>query len=252
MNAKDFLRPLPIIAMALVAAGVAKMSGVVFTSPMAFAAAEEKKVPALPPGSKAPAKPPAAASGATQVAAEMPLCPSDDVAGQAGLSAAEFRLLQSLQERRQVLDQREQDIANRDAVVKAAEQRITDRTAAMKAVEANISKLLGKVDEEEAERVSGLVKVYEKMKPKDAARILEGLEDEILFKVASRMKTASMSLVLAQMNSERARKLTAMLANADRALIGTPKQPLPSNATTPAKAAPKAAAAQAPAPPAKG
>jgi flagellar motility protein MotE (MotC chaperone) len=251
MNAKDFLRPLPIIAMALIAAGAAKMSGVVFTSPTALAAAEAKPVPALPPGSKAAPKP-AAAGSASQVAAEMPLCPSDDVAGQAGLSAAEFRLLQSLQERRQALDQREQDIANRDAVVKAAEQRIADRTAAMKAVETNISKLLGKVDEQEAERVSGLVKVYEKMKPKDAARILEGLEDEILFKVASRMKTASMSLVLAQMNSERARKLTAMLANADRALIGTPKQPLPSNATTPAKAAPKAAAAQAPPPPAKG
>jgi len=61
--------------------------------------------------------------------------------------------------------------------------------------------------------MKSLVKVYESMKPKDAARIFERLEMDILIDVTVRMKEVKMAAVLAKMESEKARELTVRLAN---------------------------------------
>lgn len=200
------IRPLTAIAVALSALGLAQIGRVAFDASSAFAAGEPAKavaktVGALPVGDS-PASGP-------------PMCLPVDLAKEAGISAAEFRLLQSLQERRQTLDSRERDIVTRENVLKAADGRIGERVASLKLVEGNIQKLLGQVDDLEAARIASLVAVYEKMKPKDAARIFEGLEEEVLLKIAQRMKTQPMALILANMSGERARRITQRLAAID-------------------------------------
>jgi len=57
------------------------------------------------------------------------------------------------------------------------------------------------------------VKVYESMKPKDAAAILAQLDDKVRLQVAGRMKERNLASVLAQMPPNEARKLTEKLAN---------------------------------------
>jgi flagellar motility protein MotE (MotC chaperone) len=243
------IRPLTAIAFALGALGVAQVGRVAFDASSAFAAGElPKPATKVAAGSVPPATTPTNGP---------PMCLPVDLAKEAGISAAEFRLLQSLQERRQTLDSRERDIVTRENVLKTADGRITERMAALKLVEGNIQKLLGQVDDLEAARIASLVAVYEKMKPKDAARIMEGLEEEVLLKIAQRMKTQPMALILANMSGERARRVTQRLAAIDSpdmsAMTNAPvvAQP-PTSAVPPATAnAPSArgaAAATAPAP----
>jgi flagellar motility protein MotE (MotC chaperone) len=231
------LRPLTAIAVALGALGLAQAGRVAFDASSAFAAGEPTK-----PTPKANASIPAA----TTPASGPPMCLPVDLAKEAGISAAEFRLLQSLQERRQTLDSRERDIVTRENVLKAADGRIGERMAALKTVEGNIQKLLGQVDDLEAARIASLVAVYEKMKPKDAARIMEGLDEEVLLKIAQRMKTQPMALILANMSGERARRVTQRLAAIDSPdlspMSAAPVAPAPAQPATPALTTPAKAA----------
>ena len=57
-----------------------------------------------------------------------------------------------------------------------------------------------------------LVKIYESMKPKEAARIFEQLDDAVLIEVAERMKEAKLAPVLASMEPKRAIIVTVELA----------------------------------------
>jgi len=61
-------------------------------------------------------------------------------------------------------------------------------------------------------RIKRLVKVYETMKPKDAARIFDQLQLDTLLDVVSLMKESKTALILAAMESRRARELTLALA----------------------------------------
>lgn len=223
------IRPLTAIAFALGILGLAQAGRLAFDATNAQAAGESAKT--------------AQAGGANKTDADNvgpPMCLPVDLAKEAGISAAEFRLLQSLQERRQTLDSRERDIVTRENLLKATDSRIGERMTALKGVEGNIQKLLGQVDELEAQRLASLVSVYEKMKPKDAARIMEGLETEVLLKIAQRMKAQPMALILANMSGERARLVTQRLAAIDSPDL------TPMTSAPPPSAAP--ASTQAPAP----
>jgi flagellar motility protein MotE (MotC chaperone) len=51
------------------------------------------------------------------------------------------------------------------------------------------------------------------MKARDAARIFEILDDDILIPVASGMRTQALAGILAELSAERAKALTIALAN---------------------------------------
>ena len=55
--------------------------------------------------------------------------------------------------------------------------------------------------------------MYENMKPKDAARIFNRLDMNILVEVSTKMKPRTMSAILAQMAPDAAERLTVELAN---------------------------------------
>ena len=74
---------------------------------------------------------------------------------------------------------------------------------------------------------NSLVAMYEAMRPKDAARIFDRLEINILVEVATKMKARSMSAIMAQMTPEAAERLTVELANrasADAGAMTKPRQ----------------------------
>jgi len=156
-------------------------------------------------------------------------------------TAAEVEVLQNLSRRREELDQREQGIAAREALLAAAEKRIEGRIGELKALEAKLTALADQRGEEEEKRLRGLVKVYESMKPGDAARIFQELDMPVLLDVAERMKEAKLGPILAQMNPQKARAMTVELAGRRHAAETAPKaEPAPAKAEP--AAAPKAEA----------
>ncbi|MGD1876907.1 MAG: MotE family protein [Kiloniellaceae bacterium] len=124
----------------------------------------------------------------------------------------EIQLLQKLSERREELEQRARDIDEREVLLKAAEQRIDQKINELEGLQTSIEALLVEHDEQTEAQMQSLVKIYESMKPKDAARIFEELDMEVLLEVIERMKERKTAPILAQMNPQRAKTVTLELA----------------------------------------
>lgn len=137
---------------------------------------------------------------------------TSSTAGQRAFTAPEIEVLQSLARRREELDKREQALTAREALLTAAEQEVDRKIAELNKLRGELEALLGKQEKMEEERITSLVKIYENMKPKEAAAIFNTLDMDILLAVVSRMSERKTSPILASMNTERARLLTIKLA----------------------------------------
>jgi len=127
-------------------------------------------------------------------------------------SAGERAILGRLQDRSNELDIRGRELEMRESLLKATEKRLDAKVAELKDAEARVNTAMGNRDKAEAARFKSIVAMYENMKSKDAARILERLDMKILVEVATEIKPAKMSEILAQMTPEAAERLTVELA----------------------------------------
>lgn len=160
--------------------------------------------PAAAPASSAPGPAPAPTPRSEQQAS----VPSDT----GTFSQTELEVLQKLQERRGTLDARERDIERREALQKAAENQIERKITEMKTLQSTIEGLLRQYNDQEDSKMRSLVKIYENMKPKDAAKIFEQLEMAIMLDVVERMKEQKVAPILAEMDPTKAKNLTSELA----------------------------------------
>ncbi len=128
------------------------------------------------------------------------------------LTQAEIDLLQQLAERRRVLETREQEMEIRTGLLTAAETRIDKKIEELKVLRETISGLIKTCDAQKDAKILSLVKIYESMKPKDAATIFEDLELDILLEVAERMKERKLAPIMAKMDPAKAREMTVELA----------------------------------------
>lgn len=136
----------------------------------------------------------------------------DPVEDDPSYEASRMEVLKDLSKRREDLVKRERVLETREALLKAAEQEIDQKYQELDQLRAKLENLLQTQSDEEKERIASLVKVYEGMKPKDAARIFDTLDLDILVQVVAQMSERKLSPVLAAMNPERARTITIMLA----------------------------------------
>ena len=147
---------------------------------------------------------------ATEVVKETTVATTKTAAAQ--FSKSEIAVLERLVERRAELDRRNEELDMRDNLLKATETRIDKKISDLKEMKETLNSLLQAHDKQEKAQMDSLVKIYEKMKPKDAARIFNGLEMDILIDVAGSIKEAKMASILAAMNGKRANELTVELA----------------------------------------
>ena len=182
-----------------IADGVSSIGG-------APAVAEEKEEPAVEE------EMPVAAAPAEEVAEEEPPAWRDASDLDAEFSISHDEIFEDLKARRQNLEQRERALTTREALLKAAEQELDRKFQELSNLRGEIENLLTQQSEEETKRLDSLVKIYEGMKPKDAARIFDTLDLDVLVAVMGKMSERRLSPILASMNPERARTITIMLA----------------------------------------
>ena len=125
---------------------------------------------------------------------------------------SEIDLLQELSDRREQLEKLFKQINLREGLLKAAEKRISKRVSELKQLQKTINDLIKTHDDQQETKMASLVKIYEAMKPKDAARIFEQLDLDTLLIVAERMKERKLAPVMAQMNPEKAKDVTVELS----------------------------------------
>jgi flagellar motility protein MotE (MotC chaperone) len=137
-------------------------------------------------------------------------------------SAAERAILERLQERRQELEKRARELDIREGLIADAEKRVESKLMQIKEGQQQLATAAQKKEEAEAARFKSLVTMYESMKPRDAAKIFDRLEVNVLLQVASMMNPRSMSEILALMTPDRAEQLTVERANRAKT---SPKDP---------------------------
>jgi flagellar motility protein MotE (MotC chaperone) len=157
-----------------------------------------------PPPAPAPVAAPAAGPAAATARAEPGNIPE--------YTDAELAVLQGLSSRREQIERRGTELEQREALLKAAEQRIEAKVQELKQLQSKMETLIRRYDDEEEARKKSLVKIFETMKPVEAARIFEQMDMPVLLDLIERMKERNAAPVLAQMHPARAKQVTGELA----------------------------------------
>jgi flagellar motility protein MotE (MotC chaperone) len=171
------------------------------------------------PGQKTPPDPALTAAGSAAPQATgspLPAAPPEESGGGDGepptFTQNEIDVLQKLSVRRETLDGRQKDLDLRENLVKAAEARIDKKITEMKSLQSEIEGMLKQVDRQDEEKIKRLVKIYENMKPKEAANILSALELPVQLGVLGQMKEAKVAPIMAAMDIQQAKLVTDALA----------------------------------------
>jgi flagellar motility protein MotE (MotC chaperone) len=235
-------RLLPLVGVAV--CGVLALKGLaeVDALPKALAGARAFAKEAAAPAKPAPAKPTPPAGQAAAKPAAAPVCAptAAELARAAGLSPAELQVLQSLGDRRDQLDKREESLDTELQLLAAAETKLDARLKTLDGLKAEIKALLGQAEARQAAEVDRLVTVYSKMKPRDAAAVMTQLDDKVRIPVAAKMKETALAAVLSQMPPPEAKKLTESLAQRYDKLRALAAAAEAETADKPAPAKPKA------------
>ena len=131
-------------------------------------------------------------------------------------TSPESDLYKQLQGRREQLEKRSSELDEREALAVVTEKRIDQKIKEMEVIRTQVQALLGQASAAQQAQLENLVKIYEIMKPKEAAKIFETLEMPVLLGVVQKMKPARTAAVLAEMNPEKAKEITVALTRQDQ------------------------------------
>jgi flagellar motility protein MotE (MotC chaperone) len=127
-----------------------------------------------------------------------------------------MELFEDLSKRRKDLEAREKELAMREALLKAAQTELEQKYKELTSIKTDIESLLKQQTAEENKRITSLVKIYEGMKAKDAARIFDSLDMDVLIQVLSTMSERKSAPIIAAMSPEKARNVTILLAEQNK------------------------------------
>ncbi len=128
------------------------------------------------------------------------------------ISNSELQLLKELSQRRQNLDKTREDLEVRKQLLQATEDKIDQKMTELRSIQAQLEEIMKEYNKQEHEKTKKLVKIYENMKPREAAKILDEMEMPILLVVVSNMKEIKLAPIIASMNPQKARELSTELA----------------------------------------
>lgn len=131
-------------------------------------------------------------------------------------SDVKMELFEDLAKRRKDIEAKEKELAMREALLKTASSELEQKYQELNTLKADIQELLKKQTEQEDQRIASLVKIYEGMKAKDAARIFDSLDMDVLLQVVTKMSERKSAPIIAAMSPDRARNVTIMLAEQNK------------------------------------
>ena len=127
-------------------------------------------------------------------------------------SRSELAILERLASRRDQLEEREKSLEMREALLKAAEKRLQERVNELKALEDSIKLASRKRKQERDEDLGKLVAMYQTMKPKQAAKIFEVLEADVLLDIVKIMNPRKVAAIMGEMKAGSAGALSHAIA----------------------------------------
>ncbi|MGJ3523222.1 MotE family protein [Nitratidesulfovibrio sp. D1] len=136
-------------------------------------------------------------------AAVPPATPASPAAAGTGAAAS--------QPSRDDLNRRQEDLNRREQELKSLEQQIDAKLAQMQDLEARIQTMLKDAQGMKDEKLRHLVDVYTNMKAKQAAAVLETLDEKIAVRILAGMRGRQAGEILTYVQAEKAAKLSEAL-----------------------------------------
>jgi flagellar motility protein MotE (MotC chaperone) len=131
-------------------------------------------------------------------------------------SPAELDVLKQLSDRREQLEKRSRELDTREALMKVTEQRVAQKIKEMETLRGQVQSLISQAGAGQQAQLENLVKIYETMKPDEAAKIFETLDMPVLLGVVKLMKPGRTALIMAKMPPEKAKEITVALTKQDQ------------------------------------
>lgn len=128
------------------------------------------------------------------------------------MTAEELTLFKSLEERRQALDQRERELKSLEEELQKQKEALDKRLVDIEQVRKSIATQLEEKVKVDQERVEQLVQFYSTMKPQQAAKIVESLNEDLAVEVLLKMKKKNAADIMNLIDAQKAQKLSEKFA----------------------------------------
>ena len=112
---------------------------------------------------------------------------------------------------RETLERRQSELDHRQEELNAMESRVNDKLEEMQALEGRIKMMLKDAQTLQDEKLRHLVDVYTNMKPKQAAQVLETLNEQTAVRILAGMRGRQAGEILTNVTPEKAARLSEML-----------------------------------------
>ena len=142
----------------------------------------------------------------------------------------DWKLLQDLRSRKDALDRRSAELDARQTALDAAQHALESRLQEIEHRQAELASLESDRKAQEQTGMQGLVKLYEDMRPSEAAAIFDALDLHVLLPLLDMMNERKAAAIMGVMQPERARFATQALARyrIEKAVGPSPAAPNPS------------------------
>lgn len=137
-------------------------------------------------------------------------------AAKTDFSPEEINHFMKLNERKNQLDAREEELGRVDAELQAQRQELEKRIVELEKTRAGISEVLEERMKTDDKKVETLVQVYSSMKPVQAAKVLETMDEGLAIEILGRMKKKSAAEVMNLMKPEKAQNFSEKFAGYKR------------------------------------
>lgn len=147
-----------------------------------------------------------------KVAAESNTAKTEEVPDTRNWTPEELSFFNKLNERKQELDLKEAELNKLDEELQQQKAELEVKIQQLEKMRAEISGVLKDKVQTDQVKVDKLVQVYAGMKPQQAARVIETINEDLAVEVLDKMKKKSASEILNMMDAKKAQKLSEALA----------------------------------------
>ncbi|WP_374027603.1 magnesium transporter MgtE N-terminal domain-containing protein [Bdellovibrio bacteriovorus] len=145
-----------------------------------------------------------------------PAEPKAEAPATAALSGAEIDHLQKLNERNKELDAREEELSRMETELATQKVELEKRLKELEEMRSKISGILEDRVKADDEKVDTLVQMYTNMKPPQAAKVFETMDEDLAIEILGRMKKKNAADIMNLLKPEKAQILSEMFAGYKR------------------------------------
>ena len=129
-----------------------------------------------------------------------------------GISPETFRMIEMIEKKNRDLKRRETEITLKEQRLKTLEKNILNDLKKIEDAIAKSERQIGIQKDLIKENVAGLIKAYSAMKPQEAAKLLEVINENLAIQIISGMKSKVAGKVLSKLNVKVAKSISEKLA----------------------------------------